>query len=154
MTELTYKKPGWFTKNVFNPAVALFSRLGISLAGSRRLTVRGRKSGKPYTTPVNPLEMDGVTYPVAARGNTQWVRNLRAAGEGELHHGSHATPFHGEEIPDQDKLPILKTYLDKWAWEVGAFFELEKNPSDADIQRIAPQHPIFRIELSDPQGRL
>ena len=72
--------------------------------------------------------MDGVTYLVAARGNTQWVRNLRAAGEGELHHGSQATPFHGEEIPDQDKLPILKTYLDKWAWEVGAFFELPEEP--------------------------
>ena len=154
MTELSYKKPGWFTKNVFNPAVALFSRLGISLAGSRRLTVRGRKSGKPYTTPVNPLEMDGVTYLVAARGNTQWVRNLRAAGEGELHHGSQATPFHGEEVPDQDKLPILKTYLDKWAWEVGAFFELPKNPSDEDIQGIAPQHPVFRIELADPAGKL
>ncbi len=82
------------------------------------------------------------------------MRNLRVAGEGEIHHGTHATHFHGEEVPDTDKLPILKTYLDKWAWEVGAFFELEKNPSDADIQRIAPQHPIFRIELADPQGEL
>ena len=154
MTEITYKKPGWFTQNVFNRTVALLSRLGISLAGSRRLTVRGRKSGKPYTTPVNPLEMDGFTYLVAARGNTQWVRNLRVAGEGEIHHGNKATRFHGEEVPDQDKLPILKTYLDKWAWEVGAFFELPKNPSDADIQQIAPQHPIFRIELADPAGEL
>ena len=147
MTDVTYKKPGWFTKHVFNPAVALASRLGIGVAGSRRLTVRGRKSGKPHSTPVNPLEIDGVTYLVAPRGNTQWVRNLRAAGEGELHHGREATRIHGEEIADADKLPILKTYLDKWAWEVGAFFELEKNPSDAEIQRIAPNHPVFRIEL-------
>ena len=154
MTEVTYKKPGWFTKHVFNPAVALLSKAGISLAGSRRLTVRGRKSGKPYSTPVNPLEIDGVTYLVAPRGHTQWVRNLRVAGEGELSHGSRSKRFHGEEVPDADKLPILKTYLDKWAWEVGAFFELEKNPSDADIQRIAPDHPVFRIELSDPQGQL
>jgi deazaflavin-dependent oxidoreductase (nitroreductase family) len=153
MTEVTYKKPGFFA-NAFNRAVGLLSRMGISLAGSRRLTVRGRKTGKPHSTPVNPLEIDGVTYLVAPRGNTQWVRNLRVAGEGDLNHGSRATHFHGEEVPDQDKLPILKTYLDKWAWEVGAFFELEKNPSDADIRRIAPNHPIFRIELSDTQGKV
>jgi deazaflavin-dependent oxidoreductase (nitroreductase family) len=153
MTEVTYKKPGFFA-NLFNRGVGLLSRAGISLAGSRRLTVRGRKSGKPHSTPVNPLEIDGLTYLVAARGNTHWVRNLRVAGEGDLHHGRHTTHFHGEEVPDQDKLPILKTYLDKWAWEVGAFFELPKDYSDADVERIAPQHPVFRIELSDPQGKL
>ena len=147
MSEVTYKRPGWFTKNVFNPAVALASRVGISMAGSRRLTVRGRKSGKPHTTPVNPLEIDGITYLVAPRGNTQWVRNLRVAGKGQLHHGRETTNFHGEEVADTDKLPVLKTYLDKWAWEVGAFFELEKNPSDTEIKRIAPQHPVFRISL-------
>ncbi len=142
----TYKKPGWFTKHVFDPMVAAASRLGISLAGSRRLTVRGRSSGEPRTTPVNPLEIDGTTYLVAPRGNTQWVRNLRAAGgQGQLHHGRRATAFRADEVPDSEKLPILKTYLDKWAWEVGAFFELDKDPSDADIQRIAPEHPVFRL---------
>ncbi len=145
----TYKKPGWFTNNVFNPMVALASRLGISMAGSRRLTVRGRKSGEPRTTPVNPIKIDGVTYLVAPRGTTQWVRNLRAVGEGELHHGSKGTAFRGDEIPDAEKLPILKAYLDKWAWEVGAFFELEKNPSDEEIQRVAPEHPVFRIRFTD-----
>ncbi len=63
-------------------------------------------------------------------------------------------PFTARRSPTHDKLPILKTYLDKWAWEVGAFFELPKNPSDADIQQIAPQHPIFRIELADPKGEI
>lgn len=140
-----YKKPGFFTKNVANRLVALASRLGLSLAGSRRLTVRGRKSGQPRTTPVNPLEIDGVTYLVAPRGNTQWVRNLRAAGEGELHHGSKASHFRADEVPDAEKLPILKTYLDKWAWEVGAFFDLEKDPSDEQIREIAPRHPVFRV---------
>lgn len=140
-----YKKPGWFTKNVFNRAVAWASRLGISLAGSRRLTVLGRKSGEPRTVPVNPLDLNGHTYLVSPRGNTQWARNLRVVGEGELHHGSRATPFRSDEVPDDEKLPILKAYLDKWAWEVGAFFELDKDPSDADIQRIAPDHPVFRV---------
>lgn len=144
-----YQKPGWFTKNVFNPMVALASRLGLSIAGSRRLTVRGRKSGEPRTTPVNPIEIDGVTYLVAPRGTTQWVRNLRAVGEGELHHGSKGIAFRGDEIPDAEKLPILKAYLDKWAWEVGAFFELEKDPSDEEIQRVAPDHPVFRVRFTD-----
>ena len=139
-----YKKPGFFTKNVANRLVALASRLGLSLAGSRRLTVRGRKSGDPRTTPVNPLEIDGVTYLVAPRGNTQWVRNLRAASEGDLYHGSKAEHFRADELPDAEKLPILKTYLDKWAWEVGAFFDLE-NPSDEQIRQIAPRHPVFRV---------
>jgi deazaflavin-dependent oxidoreductase (nitroreductase family) len=145
MTSASYKKPGWFTNNVFNRFVGWLSKRGVSIAGSRRLTVRGRKSGKPHTVPVNPLEMDGTTYLVAPRGHTQWVRNLRAAGEGELHHGRRTTPFRGEEIPDGDKLPILKAYLDKWAWEVGAYFELDKHPTDEQIQAVAPNHPIFRI---------
>ena len=145
-----YKKPGWFTNNVFNRAVAWASRLGISLAGSRRLTVRGRKSGEPRTVPVNPLDLNGHTYLVSPRGHTQWVRNLRAVGEGELHHGSRATPFRGDEVPDDEKLPILRAYLDKWAWEVGAFFELDKDPSDADIQRVAPDHPVFRVRFDTP----
>lgn len=140
-----YQRPGWFTQNVFNRFVAFLSKRGVSIAGSRRLTVRGRKSGKVQSIPVNPLVLDGGTYLVAARGTTQWVRNMRAAGEGELHHGSRATPFQAQEIPDADKLPILKAYLDKWAWEVGAFFDLEKDPSDEEIKRVAPDHPIFRI---------
>ena len=149
MTEVTYKKPGWFTKHVFNPAVALASRLGIGVAGSRRLTVRGRKSGKPHSTPVNPLEIDGVTDLVAPRGNTQWVRNLRAAGEGELHHGREATRFHGEEIADADKLPILKTYLDKWAWEVGSLMGIDADASDDELREVAPRHPAFEITFQD-----
>jgi deazaflavin-dependent oxidoreductase (nitroreductase family) len=144
-----YKEPGWFTTNVFNRLVAIASRLGISLAGSRRLVVRGRSSGEPRSTPVNPLELDGATYLVAPRGNTQWVRNLRAArGEGELHHGRRSTSFSAEEVPDSDKLPILRAYLDKWAWEVGAFFDLDKDPGDDDIRRIAPDHPVFRVRLA------
>jgi deazaflavin-dependent oxidoreductase (nitroreductase family) len=144
-----YKKPGWFTNNVFNRAVAWASRLGISLAGSRRLTVRGRKSGEPRTVPVNPLDLNGHTYLVSPRCHTQWVRNLRAVGEGELHHGSRATHVRGDEVPDDEKLPILRAYLDKWAWEVGAVYELDKDPSDADIQRIAPDHPVFRVRFTD-----
>lgn len=144
-----YLEPGWFTRNVFNRAVSGLGRLGISLAGSRTLTVRGRKSGEPRTTPVNPLELDGVTYLVAPRGTTQWVRNLRAVNEGELRIGRKTRRFRGEEVAESDKLPILQAYLDKWAWEVGAFFELPKDPSAEQVREIAHLHPIFRVNYLD-----
>ncbi|HET8976096.1 MAG TPA: nitroreductase family deazaflavin-dependent oxidoreductase [Solirubrobacterales bacterium] len=147
--ETKYTEPGFFTKHVFNRAVALLAKAGISLAGSRTLTVAGRTSGEPRTTPVNPLEIAGHTYLVSPRGTTQWVRNLRAAGEGELKLGRTTRRFRGEEVPDSEKLPILKAYLDKWAWEVGTFFELPKDPSDAQIQEIAHLHPIFRVRYPD-----
>ncbi len=141
-------KPGPVTR-LFNSFVGLLGKLGISLAGSRTLTVAGRKSGEPRTTPVNPLEVDGVNYLVSPRGDSQWVRNLRAAGEGELRLGRKTRRFLGEEVRDSEKLPILKAYLDKWAWEVGAFFELEKDPSDEEIRGIAHLHPVFRVNYSD-----
>lgn len=147
--ESKYVEPGFFTTHVFNRLVAVAAKLGISMAGSRTLTVRGRKSGEPRTTPVNPLEIDGVTYLVAPRGTTQWVRNLRAVGEGELRLGRKTRRFRGEEVPDGEKLPILKAYLDKWAWEVGAFFDLPKDPSDEQIREISSLHPIFRVVYSD-----
>jgi deazaflavin-dependent oxidoreductase (nitroreductase family) len=140
----TYKRPGLVTK-AFNRVVMWITRLGLGPAGARSLTVRGRTSGKPYTTPVNPLDLDGRTYLVSPRGNTQWSRNLRALGEGELRLGRKSRRFRGEEVADADKLPILKAYLDKWAWEVGAFFELPKEPTDEQIAGVAPNHPVFRV---------
>lgn len=139
-----FKRPGPLTR-LFNRIVMGITRLGFGPAGARSLTVRGRKSGKPFTTPVNPLELDGGTYLVSPRGNTQWSRNLRALGEGELRLGSETRSFRGEEVADPDKLPILKAYLDKWAWEVGAFFNLPKNPTDEQIAGVASDHPVFRV---------
>ena len=78
-----YEKPDWLTKHVFNPLVSLLTNLGVSVRGSRILVVRGRKSGQIRTTPVNPLEIGGKRYLVAPRGETEWVRNLRAARGGE-----------------------------------------------------------------------
>ena len=102
-----YQRPGWFTKNVFNRAVALLTRAGVSVAGSRVLEVRGRKSGEPRRTPVNLLTVDGARYLVAARGHTHWVRNLRALGEGRLLVGRRAEPFTAEEIPDDEGTTAL-----------------------------------------------
>jgi deazaflavin-dependent oxidoreductase (nitroreductase family) len=141
-----YRRPGWFTKHVFNPAVAMLTRAGVSVAGSRVLEVRGRKSGQPRRTPVNLLSVDGTRYLVAPRGHTQWVRNLRARGEGRLLLGRRTEAFLAEEVPDDDKPPILRPYLKRWKWEVGAFFGgVGPDSSDAELRRIGPDHPVFRL---------
>src|SRR5579863_1921633 len=98
-----YQRPGWFTTNVFNRLVAVLTRLGVSVYGSRVLEVKGRKSGEWRQTPVNLLRVDGVEYLVAPRGHTQWVKNLRAAGEGRLRLGGGAQPFQALELSDDEK---------------------------------------------------
>jgi deazaflavin-dependent oxidoreductase (nitroreductase family) len=142
-----YQKPDWFTMHVFNRAVAIFTRLGVSVWGSRVLRVRGRKSGEWRTSPVNLLDRAGEQYLVAPRGHTQWVRNIRVAGEGELLLGSKAQPFKAVEIPDDQKVPILRDYLRRWKFEVGMFFGgVSADSSDEELRRIAPDHPVFRVE--------
>src|SRR4029079_19161371 len=79
-TPARYLVPDGFTRKVFNPLVARLTKWGLSVKGSRVLEVRGRTSGEARTTVVNLLTVDGVRYLVAPRGETQWVRNLRAAG--------------------------------------------------------------------------
>jgi deazaflavin-dependent oxidoreductase (nitroreductase family) len=141
-----YQRPGWFTKNVFNPTVAGLTRLGLSIAGSRVLEVRGRKSGEPRRTPVNPLTFEGERYLVAPRGHVQWVRNLRATGTGRLLGGRKVEEFSAVELPDDEKPPLLRAYLEKWKWEVGQFFGgVGPDAPEEELRRIAPDHPVFRI---------
>ena len=141
-----YLEPGWFTRNVFNRVVRRLTRLGLSVYGSAELRVRGRSSGEWRSTPVNLLTVDGVRYLVAPRGVTQWVRNLRVAGTGELRVGRRTTPFAADELSDDVKLPIVREYLRKWAWETGQFFEgIDAQSSDADLRAAAPGLPVFEI---------
>lgn len=120
----------------------------MSVWGSRVLEVRGRTSGLPRRTPVNLLTLDGVRYLVAPRGHTHWVRNLRAAGEGRLLLGARGEHFTATEVPDDAKEPILRAYLKRWKWEVGVFFGgVGPDSSSDELRRIAPDHPVFRIEI-------
>jgi deazaflavin-dependent oxidoreductase (nitroreductase family) len=140
------KHPGWFTSHVFNPIVAGFTRLGLSLLGSRVLEVRGRSSGEPRRTPVNLLMLDGERYLVAPRGETQWVRNLRASGEGRLLLGRRSEPFAAVEVADEDKAPILRAYLQRWKAEVGVFFDgVGPDSPPEELARAAPKHPVFNL---------
>jgi deazaflavin-dependent oxidoreductase (nitroreductase family) len=141
-----YVKPGSFTVNVFNRTVQAMTRAGISVMGSRVLYVRGRTSGEWRSTPVNLLTLDGDKFLVAPRGQTQWVRNLRVAGGGELRVGRRAERFTATELADEDKPPVLRAYLKRWKWEVGMFFEnITADATDEQLMAIAPGFPVFRV---------
>jgi deazaflavin-dependent oxidoreductase (nitroreductase family) len=145
-----YRPPSWFDRKIMNPLIAGATRLGVSAWGSRILEVRGRKSGRPRRNPVNPLDFEGARYLVAPRGHTQWVRNLRAAGEGQLLLGGRREHFTATEAANAEKEPILRAYLHRWKWEVGQFFDgVGPDSPPEELQRIAPDHPVFRIR-SDP----
>ncbi len=144
--ERRYVKPDWFTRTIFNPTVRGLTNLGISVYGSRELRVRGRSSGEWRKTPVNLLRVGGERYLVAPRGATQWVRNLRAAGTGELRVGRRVETFSATEVADDVKVPILREYLKRWGWEVGQFFEgVTAKATDEQLAGIAPGFPVFQV---------
>ena len=142
-----YKRPGWFTRHIFNRAVAGLTRLGVSVLGSRVLEVAGRKSGQPRRTPVNLLTLDGTQYLVAARGVTERVRNVRAdGGKLSLLLGRHRDERVATELEDTEKVPVLRAYLKRWKAEVGVFFDgVGPDSTDDELAAIAPGFPVFRI---------
>lgn len=145
-----YQKPGWFVSKVANGAVGLLiGTLGRSPGGAQLLEVRGRKSGAIQTVPVNPIEVDGHRFLVAPRGETQWVRNFRAAGEGALKVGGKREPILGREIPDGDKPPILRAYLDKYYGQVSSQFSVPKDATLEQLAGIAGNHPVFHIHSKE-----
>ncbi|HUJ07037.1 MAG TPA: nitroreductase family deazaflavin-dependent oxidoreductase [Streptosporangiaceae bacterium] len=134
------------TTAMFNGAVAWLTRRGISVWGSRVLSVRGRASGQIRSNPVNVLTVDGRRYLVAPRGHTQWVRNLRAAGGGELRVGRRTERFTATELADTEKPAILRAYLRRWKLEVGVFFDgIGADAPDSALLAIAPGYPVFLI---------
>jgi deazaflavin-dependent oxidoreductase (nitroreductase family) len=143
-----YKKPGWFTTHVFNQTVAGLTRMGVSVRGSRVLEVKGRKSGEPRRNPVNLLAFQGEQYLVAPRGETEWVRNVRAdSGRLTLLLGSHRDDFTATELPDEQKTTVLREYLRRWKAEVGVFFEgVGPDSTDEELAAIAPRHPVFVLQ--------
>jgi deazaflavin-dependent oxidoreductase (nitroreductase family) len=125
-----YLRPGGFTSRVLNP---LLMRVGLIPT----LAVRGRTSGEWRTAPVNVLELDGQRYLVAPRGDTQWVRDLRAMGRGELRRRGPVESFRATEIPDNEKPRVIEAYLARWGYQVKGYFKALPNPAD---------HPVFWIE--------
>jgi deazaflavin-dependent oxidoreductase (nitroreductase family) len=143
-TETRYLEPGWFTRRVFNPTIAFLTRRGISLWGSRVLTVTGRRSGVARDTVVNVLTLDGHRYLVAPRGHTQWVRNLRASRSATLRVGRRVETVTAVLLADADKVPVIRAYLERWKWEIGQFFDgLDHTADDPTIAAVAPGFPVF-----------
>ena len=131
---------------VFNTAVRKLAEAGISIAGTRALRVRGRKSGALHSVVVNVLRVDGTEYLVSPRGNTQWARNARAAGAVELGPRWRRTPIALTEVADEAKPALLKSYLDRWYWEVkGHVAGLTPDSSADQLRAAAPAIPVFAL---------
>lgn len=133
-----------------NNVVGWLARHGFSLLGSAEMSVRGRTSGRIQRIPVNPHTHNGTQYLVSARGHSQWVRNMRAAGQGELKVGRKVRGFTAVEISDTEKPLILRTYLERWGWEVSQYFKgVTAKSSDEELLAAAPDHPVFRITVEN-----
>ncbi len=142
-----YRAPGRITL-AFNWVVARLTRAGISVWGSRVLEVPGRRSGLPRRTPVNLLTVDGRQYLVAPRGEAEWVRNVRANGGGlTLILGRNRQDRTATELSDTDKPAILRPYLRRWKFEVGAFFDgISADSTDGELAAAGPRHPVFALD--------
>lgn len=142
-----YQRPGVITRRVANPMLVAAMQLGISVQGSRILEVRGRKTGTVRRTPVNLCRFDGNEYLVSPRGDTQWVRNVRADhGRLVLVLGRRREERRATELGDDEKPPVLRAYLRRWKMEVGQFFEgVGPDASDEEMLRIAAEHPVFLL---------
>ena len=133
---MPYIRPPLFVRRVFNP---LAMRFGIG--GSRTLTVAGRRTGQPQRVPLIPVEYRGARYLVSPRGETDWVRNLRAAGRAHL--GSHhdAGEIRVTEVPAGDRAEIIAAYRAVAGRAVKSFFDAMPEPADHPVFRIEPAHP-------------
>ena len=154
-TSSHYRRPGWFTQQVFNRFIAWLTRRGVSVWGSRVLEVPGRRTGEPRRVPVNLLTLDDVDYLVSPRGQGQWVRNVRANdGRLDLLLGTRRTHHVAEELADADKVDVLRAYLRRWKFEVGQFFDgVDADSSDEALLERAPLHPIFRLTAAVDAAR-
>lgn len=142
-----YRRPGFVTRHVLNRSVAGITRLGVSVWGSRVLEVPGRRSGLPRRVPVNLLDHEGGSYLVSARGEGEWVRNVRAnGGRLSLLLGRRRRSYVATELDDAEKVAVLRAYLRRWKAEVGAFFDgTDASSSDEELLAIAHRHPVFRL---------
>jgi deazaflavin-dependent oxidoreductase (nitroreductase family) len=132
-------------ERAFNRVFGFLVGLGIGFSHNYLLEVRGRKSGKIYSTPINLLEFGGKRFLVAPRGRTQWVRNAEAAGIVTLKKGKIKLQFQLRAIPDVEKPEILKAYLDNFKREVQRYFPVA---ADSPVQAFTPllqNYPAFEL---------
>ena len=134
---------------IFNKLFGVFLGLGLGLSHHYVLDVRGRKSGRVYSTPVDVLNLGDKRYLVAPRGETQWVRNARAAGEVTLRKGSTKQFFRIAELDDQAKPPMLKAYLERFHLTVQRFFPVNAGADEAAFAPLTSKYPVFEIVIQN-----
>lgn len=133
-------------EKVFNRVFGFFVGWGLGLPHNYLLQVRGRRSGRVYSTPVNLLELNGKKYLVAPRGRTQWVRNAETTGEVTLKKGLRRQKFRLRPIPDAEKPPILKAYLERFTPTLQRYFPVPAGSDVATFREIAAHYPVFELE--------
>ncbi len=137
------------TARAANALIRSLAELGISIAGTRALRVRGRKTGKLRGVVVNVLTVDGVDYLISPRGTTQWVRNVRAAGVVDVGPRWRRRRLRATEVADSAKADLLRRYLDRWYWEVkGHIAGLTPDSGDDELRAAGPSIPVFVLERS------
>ncbi|MFZ6004816.1 MAG: hypothetical protein ACOYXM_12895 [Actinomycetota bacterium] len=141
-----YLEPSWFTQHLANRSLGWLARRGFGPRGLRELAVPRRTSGGWQRLPVNLLDLDGARYLVAPRGETQWVRNIRVAGGGELRCGRKVERIRVIELRDLDKPEVLREYLRRWRAEVRVFFgDLDADASEEELVAVAAGFPVFSV---------
>ncbi|PYX89410.1 MAG: nitroreductase [Acidobacteria bacterium] len=138
-------RPPSALERMFNRAFGMLVGLGLGFPYNYLLQVRGRKSGRIYSTPIDLLELGGKRYLVAPRGRTQWVRNAEAAGEVTLKRGRSRQRFRLHSLPDAEKLPILKAYLDTFKREVQRYFPVPAGSPPEVFRSVAEAYPAFEL---------
>jgi deazaflavin-dependent oxidoreductase (nitroreductase family) len=129
-----------------NTLIRWLAEAGISIAGTRALRVRGRKTGQVRSVVINVLTVDDVDYLVSPRGNTQWARNVRAAGMVDMGPSWRRRSLRATELEDAAKPELLKRYLDRWYWEVKGHIAGLTPESDAEqLRAAAPSIPVFAL---------
>ena len=129
----------------FNRAFGFLVGLGLGFSYSYLLQVRGRKSGRIYSTPIDLLELRGKKFLVAPRGRTQWVRNAEAAGEVTLKKGSARQGFRLRPLDGEEKLEVLKAYLDTFKREVQRYFPVAAGSPAQGFSELAQSYPAFEL---------
>src|SRR6266446_1201888 len=132
-------------ERTFNRIFGFFVGLGLGFPYNYLLQVRGRKSGKIYSTPINLLELRGKRFLVAPRGRTQWVRNAEAAGEVTLKKGSTRQKYRLRALADSKKPEVLKAYLDTFRREVQQYFPVKAGAPAEAFRAVAEQYPVFEL---------
>lgn len=143
-TQSDFRAPS-YSGRFFNRLFGFFVGLGLAFSYSYLLQVRGRKSGKIYSTPVSLLELNGNKYLVAPRGRTQWVRNAEASGEVSLKRRRNVQRFLLQPISGTEKLEVLKAYLDRFRFAVQGFFPVPAGSPVESFQNIAADYPAFKL---------